>query len=127
MASEAKAVMAVMMEKMIDLCHRAEDLRRDTAIIYKEMEKLANDIQDITPVSWLSPEAVAEHFAISRQTVDRRLVEMEKLGSRYAGCIVREPKCVRVQLGAFMDYERFRDLLTNEKTRKCVPAYLKTV
>lgn len=127
MASEAKAVMAVMMEKMIDLCNRAEDLRRDTAIIYKEMEKLANNIQDITSDSWLSPEAVAEHFSISRQTVDRRLNEMERLGSRYTGCIIREPKCVRVQLRAFEDYEKYRELLAGERTRKIVPAYFRAI
>lgn len=113
--------------KLIALNRSIDDNRRESAEIYKLLTDLEKNMPDITPDSWLSPDETARHLSISRQTVDRRLQEMEKLGSRYAGCIIREPKCVRVQLRAFEDYEQYRDYLATEKTRKLVPAYFRHV
>lgn len=124
---EAREMIEGLKEEIIALNRSIEDNRRKTADIFKLISELEKSIPDVTPESWLSPEETAKHLSISRQTVDRRLVEMEKLGKRYAGCIIREPKCVRVQLRAFMDYENYRDLLGRDKTRNLVPAFFRHV
>lgn len=122
---EVKDIIENLKEKLIALNRSIEDNRRESAYIYKAICDLEKSIPDITPDSWLSPEETADHFSISRQTVDRRLREMEELKPRYNGCILREPKCVRVQLRAFEDYEEHRERLQDKRTRERVPAYFR--
>ena len=124
---ETKEMIATLKNQLLVLDNRFKEMSVEAADIYKQLTELEKSMPEISVDSWLSPEETARHFSISRQTVDRRLKEMERLGSRYTGCIIREPKCVRVQLRAFEDYEKYRELLAGERTRKIVPAYFRAI
>ena len=110
--------------KLIALHRNIEDLRRAAGELYKDIEALGYGAEP-DENRFISPDEVAKHYDISRQTVDRRLNEMEELDPRYSGCIIREHKCVRVQLRAYDDYKNNRDMLLNPRLRKSVPAYFK--
>lgn len=119
-------------KRIVELADRMAVLYKAFSDTVNEMRQIYRDLEDImnTPEpedmsTWCSPDQVANLYNISRQTVDRRLNEMEELEPRYSGCIIREHKCVRVQLRAYDDYRTNRDRLLNPRLRKSVPAYFR--
>lgn len=70
---------------------------------------------EVGAMRWASKAVLAETFALSRKTIDRRVDGMRYyLGKRYSPtAIIDTGRLVRVQIEAFADYLKYETALKN--------------
>ena len=83
-----------------------------------------NIIRYMSCCAYLSPTSLAQFLNLSTSTIMARRKEIEKFSERYYNtAIIKDGGVVLLNMLAFLDYLKYRDMLLNAVTRSYVPDF----